>query len=118
MAGPTLDRLLLHVAASRRLVLEPDDAYYLEAAGDETIVRKRGRRTHRDVRSLGELVPLFERFGFHRIHDRWAVNLRRIREIRPQRDGRDWEVVMQPPVNRVLPVSRRRLSGLLRRFGE
>ncbi len=46
------------------------------------------------------------------------MNLRRVREIRRQRDGRDWEVVMQPPVNRVLPVSRARLPGLLRHFGE
>ena len=42
----------------------------------------------------------------------------RVREIRRQRDGRDWEVVMQPPVNRVLSVSRARLPGLLRQFGE
>ena len=30
----------------------------------------------------------------------------------------DWEVVLRPPVNRVIPVSRRRLRGLLARFGE
>jgi hypothetical protein len=35
-----------------------------------------------------------------------------------QRDGRDWEVVLRPPVNRVIPVSRARLAGLMRRFGE
>ena len=63
-------------------------------------------------------MPAFEPVHFHRSHDTWAVNLRRIREIRPQRDGRDWEIVMLPPVNRVLPVSRRRLPGLMRRFGD
>ncbi len=120
MAGPTspLDRVLLHLKDSRRVVIAPHDVYYLEASGDETIVRRRGRKTVRDVRSLGEVVPAFEPCHFHRIHETWAVNLRRIREVRPQRDGRDWEVVMQPPVNRVLPVSRRRLSGLMRRFGD
>ena len=118
MSASLPDRLLLHVSKSRRLVVEPDQVYYLEAAADDTIVRKRGRRTLTDVRTLGELIPLFERSGFHRIHDKWVVNLRRLKEIRLQRDGRDWEVVMQPPVNRVLPVSRRRLGGLLRRFGE
>ncbi len=111
------DRLLLHLKNSRRLVVEPDEIYYLEAAGDETIVRRRGRRTFRDVRSLGEVMPAFESSHFHRIHDSWAVNLRRVREIRPQRDGRDWEVVLKPPVNRVLTVSRRRLAGLMGRFG-
>ena len=119
MTGPSapLERILLHVKGSRRLVIEPHDVYYLEAPGDEAIVRRRGRQTLRDVRSLGEVMPAFRRCHFHRIHDTWAVILLRIREIRLQRDGRDWEVTMQPPVNRVLPVSRRRLTGLMRRFG-
>ncbi len=112
------DRVLLHVTPARRVVVEPDDVYLLEADRNDTIVRKRGRRTIRDVRQLGQIAAVFSRHGFHRIHDKWCVNLRRIREIRRQRDGRDWEVVMQPPVNRVLPVSRARLPGLLRHFGE
>jgi len=111
------DRVVLHLKDSRRVVLEPDEIYYLEAAGDETIVRKRGRRTLLDVRSLAEVSEAIARFHFHRVHDKWAVNLRRVSEIRLQRDGRDWEVVMRPPVNRVIPVSRRRLRGLLARFG-
>jgi hypothetical protein len=47
----------------------------------------------------------------------WAVNLRRVREIRPAPNG-GWEVKLDPPVNRVLPVSRRRISALWERFGE
>ncbi len=112
-----LDRVLLHLKDYWRLAVEPDSIYYLEAEGDETIVRRRGRHTLRDVRSLGEVVAAIKHCHFHRIHDKWAVNLRRVHEIRRQRVGRDWEVVMRPPVNRVLPVSRRRLQGLLRRFG-
>ncbi len=110
-----LNRVLLHVSRSRRLTAEPDNIYYLEAAGGATIIRKRGRRTIQDVRPLAEVVAAMP--YLYRIHDKWAVNLRRIREIRLQSDGRDWEVVMHPPVNRVLPVSRRRLEGLMRRFG-
>jgi DNA-binding LytR/AlgR family response regulator len=111
-------QVLLHLGASRRLVVEPDEIYYLEASGHNTIVRRRGRRTLRDVRALGEMMAVLERLGFHRIHDKWAVNLHRIREIRLQRDGQDWEVVLRSPVNRILPVSRRRLRSLWRRFGE
>ena len=44
-------------------------------------------------------MPVFEKSGLYRIHRGWAVNPRRIREIRLQHDGRDWEVVMLPPVN-------------------
>ena len=116
--GSRPNRVLLHVTPRRRIAVEPDDVYLLEADHDDTIVRKRGRRTIRDVRPLGEIDAVFGPRGFQRIHDKWSVNVRRIREIRRQRDGRDWEVVMQPPVNRVLPVSRGRLAALLRHFGE
>ncbi len=51
------------------------------------------------------------------IHRSWAVNLRRVREIRPAADG-GWEVKLDPPVNRVLPVSRRRVSALWECFAE
>ncbi len=40
------------------------------------------------------------------------------REIRHRKTGSDWEVKLQPPVNRVLPVSRRRLKALLEAFDE
>jgi DNA-binding LytR/AlgR family response regulator len=120
MAGPAVpfDRVLLHLKGSRRVAIEPDDVYYLEASGDETVVRKHGRRTLRDVRSLAEVLVAFEPFHSCRVHDKWAVNLRRIHEIRLQRDSRDWEIALRPPVNRVIPVSRSRLRGLLRRFGQ
>ena len=62
-------------------------------------------------------MPVFGKAGLYRIHRGWAVNPRRIREVRPQRDGRDWEAVLLPPVNKVLPVRRDRLRGLLRHFG-
>lgn len=113
---PPLDRVLLHVTRSRRVTVQPDDIYYLEAASGETIVRKRSRRTILDVRPLGKVIAAMKSSHTRRIHDKWAVNLRRVKEIRLQRDGRDWEVVMQPPVNRVLPVSRSRLSGLMAEF--
>ena len=76
----------------------------LEADGDDTIIRTRGKRTLRDVRKLGELVPMYERHGIQRIHRNHAVNLRRIREITRRADGEGWQVKLQPPVNRVLPV--------------
>ena len=75
--SPALDRVLLHVAGSRRLAIEPDEVYVLEADGDDTIVRRRGRRTIRDVRRLLEVSAEFERRHLHRIHSMtrsgWAV---------------------------------------------
>ena len=42
--------------------------------------------------------------------------LARILELRRRSDGRGWEVVMAPPVNRVLPVSEERTDALRERF--
>jgi len=46
------------------------------------------------------------------------VNLRRVRELRGRQEGDDWEVKLEPPVNRVLPVSRSALKALLRAAGD
>ena len=89
----------------------------MQASGGETLVRTRHAQPLTDVRQLSELIDAFEPFGFAQTHRSWAVNLRRVREIRPSPDG-GREVKLDPPVNRVLPVSRRRISALWERFGE
>ena len=114
----SVQRVLLHVSDVRRVAIDPRSVFYLEAEADDTIVRFRARRTRRDLRPLKSLSAVFEPHGFFRVHINWTVNVRRVREIRIQRDGVDWELVMQPPVNRVIPISRRRLRGFLHLFGE
>jgi DNA-binding LytR/AlgR family response regulator len=104
-------RVLLHLAGRQRRVVEADDIYYLEAQGDETDVRFRAARRLRDVRSLGEVLKEIGALGFVRIHDNHAVHPGHVREIRPAGSG--WEVRLEPPVNKVLPVSRRSLQALL-----
>jgi len=113
-----LDLILLHLPDRRRRPVDPHDIYYLEAVAHRTLVRLRDSTPLEDVRSLGELHPLFEPHGFRRIHRNHSVNLRRIFEIRPRAKGVDWEVKMEPPVNRVLPVARGELEGLLGALGE
>ena len=111
------DRILLHLQGGKRIPVDPQEIYLLEAEGGETLVRTRHAQTLTDVRQLSELIDVFELLGFAQIHRSWAVNLRRVREIRPAPDG-GWEVKLDPPVNRVLPVSRRRISTLWESFGE
>jgi DNA-binding LytR/AlgR family response regulator len=93
-----------------------DEIFLLETAEGDTEVRLRSRRRLRDVRRLGDLVELLAPHGFVRIHRGHAVNVRRVREIRPVNDG-GWEVRMDPPVNRVLPVSRREAADLFAAYG-
>jgi hypothetical protein len=42
----------------------------------------------------------------------------RVRQVRRREDGRDWEVRMQSPVNRILPVSREGWETLRKALGE
>ena len=110
-------RVLLHISELRRVPVDPTDVYFLEAVGDDTLVRLRSKRRLRDVRPLGTLLKEFTPYGFLRVHRNHAVNLARIQEIRRQKGREDWEVKLEPPVNRVLPVSRNQIGKLLKAFG-
>lgn len=111
-------RILLHLDERTRRATDPGDVYFLEADGSDTLVRLRGSRRLRDVRPLPEVLTLFEPHGFLRIHRSHAVNLQRVREVRLQADGRDWELKLEPPVNRVLPIARSEVHALWEAFGE
>jgi DNA-binding LytR/AlgR family response regulator len=111
-------RILVHISRSEHRVLDPDDVYYLRASGGETEIRLRSRTPLVDVRPIGEVAPLFEPFGFVRIHREHAVNIARIRLLRLQADGRDWELKLEPPVNMVLSIARNRLAELRTALGE
>jgi len=111
-------RILVHISRGEHRVLDPDDVYYLRAGGGETEVRLRSRTPLVDLRPLGEVTPLFESHGFVRIHREHAVNIARIRLLRLQADGRDWELKLEPPVNSVLPIARDRLAAVRAALGE
>jgi len=111
-------RVLLHLADGRRVPLEPEEVFLLEADGDETKVRTRGRRGLRDVRALGEVVARFPPGTFVQIHRSLAVNVDRVGEVRRRPNGRDWELRLEPPVNQVLPIARARVAALWAAYGE
>jgi DNA-binding LytR/AlgR family response regulator len=111
-------RILIHISSSEHRVLDRDDVYYLRAGGGESEIRLRSRTPLIDVRPIGEVAPLFEPFGFVRIHHEYAVNIAHVRLLRFQADGRDWELKLEPPVNRVLPIAHDRLKGLRAVLGE
>jgi DNA-binding LytR/AlgR family response regulator len=117
---PTEDRphrVLLHLDG-RRVPLEPDEIFLLEADGDETEIRTRGRRRLRDVRALVEVIARLPPGRFVQIHRSLAVNVDRVAEVRRRPPGRDWELRLEPPVNRVLPIARGRLATLWAAYGE
>jgi DNA-binding LytR/AlgR family response regulator len=111
-------RLLIHISRDERRVLDPGDVYCLRASGGGTEVRLRSRTPLIDVRPIGEVSPLFESYGFVRIHREHTVNIVHVRLLRLQADGRDWELKLSPPVNSVLPIARDRLAKLRAALGE
>jgi len=92
--------------------IDVEDIYYLEATGQTTLVRTRSSRRLRDLRSLGELVATLGRHGLLRVHRNHAVNLAHVLEVRRRKGIADWELKLEPPVNKVLPVSRAALPDL------
>jgi len=113
-----MDRMLVHTREGKRIPLDLQDIYWIEARGKDSRIRLRGSEALYDKRPLGDLTKLLSGRGFLRIHRNHIVNLRRILEIRHRGGGRDWEVKLEPPVNRVLPVSRGSLRALWEDFGE
>lgn len=111
-------RVLLHLGPGLRQVIEADEVYYVEATADDTELRTRSARRLRDVRPIGVLAASFARQGFVRIHRNYLVNPRRVRLVRRRRRGEDWEVVLEAPVNAVVPVSRDALATLWIALGE
>ena len=110
---PSSDRILIHLGDGLREVVDPNDVFYIEARGDETCVHLPGTRSQLDVRPFNEVLLFFEQFGFLAIHRSYGVNPWKVRQIRRRRRGRDWEVKLEPPLNRVLPVSRNAYPLLL-----
>jgi DNA-binding LytR/AlgR family response regulator len=111
-------RVLLHLADGRRVPLEPDEIFFLEAQGDETDVRTRGRRRLHDVRALGQMLARLPPGRFVAIHRSLVVNVDRVAEVRRRSNDRDWELRLEAPVNRVLPVARGRVAALWAAYGE
>ncbi len=111
-------RVVIHLSRTEHRVVDAEDIYLVEARGDASLVRLRGRRPLVDIRPLGDLEPALAAAGILRLHRQHAVNPSRIHTIRLQSDGRDWEVKLEPPVNSVLPVARDRLAALRRALGE
>jgi DNA-binding LytR/AlgR family response regulator len=110
-------RVLLRVSEFRHVPVDPAEVYFLEAVGEHTMVRLRSKKRLRDLRRLGTLLKDFAPYGFVRVHRNHAVNLVHIGEIRQRKGRQDWEVKLESPVNRVLPVSRAEVGKLLNAFG-
>jgi DNA-binding LytR/AlgR family response regulator len=67
---------------------------------------------------LAELTARFPKGLFVLVHRSAAVNVDRVAEVRRRTNGRDWELRLEPPVDRVIPVARRRVAALWAAYGD
>ena len=83
----------------------------VEAEADNSLIRTARRKSYPHIEPLETVEGRLPSPPFFRIHRSYILNLDRVHELRSRREG-EWEVKMDPPVNKVLPVSRRRMDEL------
>ena len=116
-AGGSFDlRFPVKSEPGRVALLEKDKIFYVEAEADDSLIRTARKKRYRHSERLDRVESRLPSPPFFRIHRSYVVNLNRVLELRSRGDD-EWELKMDPPVNKVLPVSRRRLSDLRELLG-
>ena len=95
----------------RIILLENGEINYIEAEGDSSLVRTARKHLHKHVEPLDEVQTRLATPAFFRIHRSYVVNLDRVYELRSRGDD-EWDLKMDLPVKKVLPVSCRRMDKL------
>jgi two-component system LytT family response regulator/two-component system response regulator LytT len=94
-------------------LIEIDGIFYLEAQGEDTLIRTKRKKLYKSVERLGELAKKLPAPAFVRCHREYIVNLNRVRSLTP-RNSRDYDLRLDPPVNRRIPIARNRLQNIRR----
>jgi DNA-binding LytR/AlgR family response regulator len=97
-------------------LIEIDGIFYLEAPGENTLVRTKRKKPYKSVQRLGELAKKLPAPAFVRCHREYIVNLNRVRSLSP-RNSRDYDLRLDPPVNRRIPVARDRFENIRKILG-
>jgi DNA-binding LytR/AlgR family response regulator len=97
-------------------LIEPDAIYYLEAQRDDTLIRTKRKKPYKFVQRLGDLAKKLPAPAFVRCHRGFIVNLNRVRALTP-RNSRDYDLRLDPPVNRRIPIARNRLEEIRKILG-
>jgi DNA-binding LytR/AlgR family response regulator len=106
------ETLAVDVPGGGTRLVRRDDVLYLQAHGDYVrVITADGRFLVRGT--LGEIERRWEAHGFHRVHRRFLVNLRRAVEVRPQLNG---TAVLILADGAELPIARREVAELRRRL--
>ena len=97
-------------------LIEVDGIFYLEAQGEDTLIRTKRKKPYKSVQRLGVLAKKLSAPAFVRCHREYIVNLNRVRSLTP-RNARDYDLRLDPPVNRRIPIARDRLDKIRQILG-
>jgi DNA-binding LytR/AlgR family response regulator len=97
-------------------LIEVDAIFYLEALGGDTLIRTKRKKPYHCIQRLSELARRLPGPAFVRCHRAYAVNLNRVRSLVP-RSSKDYDLRLDPPVNRRIPIARDRLKEIRRILG-
>jgi two-component system LytT family response regulator/two-component system response regulator LytT len=92
-------------------LIEIESIFYLEAKGHDTLIRTRRKRPYHSVQRLGQLAKKLPTPAFVRCHREYIINLNRVRMLTP-RKSKDYDLRLDPPVNRRIPIARNRLANI------
>ena len=92
-------------------LIELDAIFYLEARQGHTLIRTKRKKPYPSVQRLHEIAEKLPAATFVQCHREYIVNLNRVRAITP-RSSRDWDLRLDPPVNRRIPIARDRLVNI------
>jgi len=99
----------------RKLLLQVDDIYYVMAKDDYSYIYTAEERYLSTV-SLAQLESKLEPQGFFRVHRRFVVNLKQVKEVVPMYGGTMLLTLKDAAATQV-PASRRRVPALKRALG-
>ena len=77
----------------------------------DRIIRTKRKKPYRSVQRLHELAKKLPTPAFVQCHREYIVNLNRVRSITP-RKTQDYDLRLDPPVNRRIPIARKRLANI------
>jgi two-component system LytT family response regulator len=97
-------------------LIEIEGIFYLEAQGEDTLIRTKRKKAYKSIQRLGELAKKLPAPVFVRCHREYIVNFNRVRSITP-RSSRDFDLRLDPPVNRRIPIARNRLADIHKILG-
>ena len=92
-------------------LIEIESIFYLEAKGHDTLIRTRRKKPYHSVQRLSEIAKRLPIPAFVRCHREYIINLNRVRSL-TQRKSKDYDLRLDPPVNRRIPIARNRLENI------